>query len=212
MGQFKYSNCLLEAILAKLKNWKNVKILYIPRSFNIDHSSGHFVWTNKTLDPSNSYYFEFCAKKKKHNRIWFEGAVSGTKRYEIERVLNLGLARNKKLRKIEKSFNMKFNVMKLDEMQRLLGKCDWTIVDPDYSPLPKATDFPGYLIFEPYYYEYDPKELKPKILGKIRGSETYKNYYFDENKNVVTNGDDIEWWRWDFYKEPSVHMKEWGND
>ena len=199
-----YSNCLFEAIKAKLKSWKNVRILYIPKHFNIDGTSGHFIWTDSIFDPDDQYFFEFCAPKNRHNHIWFKGIVSRTKRSEIERMFNIALARNKKLRKLEKAFGIKFNSMKFNEMQKLIGKCDWKYVDPDFYPLPKITDFPGAPIFDPVYYEYDVTQLKPKILGKVYNTNLYKNYYFDEQGNIITNGDNIEWWRWDFYKEPSA--------
>ena len=73
MGNFKYSNCLLEAIKAKLKNPKNVKILYIPRGFNVGDTWGHFIWTDATIDTDNQYYFEFCSARNGSNHIWFKG-------------------------------------------------------------------------------------------------------------------------------------------
>lgn len=209
MSNFKYSNCLLEAIKAKLKNPKNVKILYIPRGFNLGDTWGHFVWTDATLDVDNQYYFEFCSARNGSNHIWFKGKVSRTKRTDIHRMLNISLARNKKLRKLEKKFDFKFNQGRIEKIQKIIGDSDWQIVDEEFFPLPKITSFPGYINFTSSYYKYEPTELKPKILGRIKGTDTYKNYYFDENGEVITNGDKIDWWRWDFYKEPSAHQSEW---
>lgn len=59
------SNCLLEAVKAKLRNWKDVKIIYIPSWLNPNRKHpNHFLWINKktnlcyeftTLKPFNQY-------------------------------------------------------------------------------------------------------------------------------------------------------------
>ena len=209
MGNFKYSNCLLEAIKAKLKNPKNVKVLYIPRGFNTGNQFGHFVWTNNILDPEGRFYFEFCAMNKKHNHFWFKGAVSGTKRTEIHRMLNIALARNKKIRKLEYKFGFKFNQGHYEKLQKYISECDWQYVDEELAPLPDVSKFPGFIDFKTKFFRYEPTSLSPKILGHIKDSDTYKNYYFDKNGSLITNGDKIDWWRWDFYKEPSAHQSDW---
>ena len=136
---FKHSNCFFEAVAAKIKNWKNVKILYIPRGFNVGDTWGHFIWTDSTIDPDNQYYFEFCSARNGSNHIWFKGKVSRTKRAEINRMLNISLARNKKLRKLEDKFDFKFNQGKIEKIQKAIGDSDWQLVDEDFYPLPKIT-------------------------------------------------------------------------
>lgn len=45
------SNCLFEAIKAKLRNWKDVKIIYIPKWLNPNRKHpNHFLWLNTKLN------------------------------------------------------------------------------------------------------------------------------------------------------------------
>ena len=53
-----YSNCLFEAIKAKIKEWKNIKIFFIPTRFN-DESLFHFMW----LNTSSNELYDFKADK-----------------------------------------------------------------------------------------------------------------------------------------------------
>lgn len=53
-----YSNCLLEAVKAKLKDWKDIKIFYIPKKFN-DTKCFHFMWKNTKTNET----FDFKAEK-----------------------------------------------------------------------------------------------------------------------------------------------------
>ena len=65
-----YSNCLVEAIKYKLKDWKNVKIIYIPASYNEVYCP-HFMWS----DGKNDYDFEASRYLKWYERLWFKGEV-----------------------------------------------------------------------------------------------------------------------------------------
>lgn len=202
---FFYSNCLIEAIKAKLKDWKNVRILYIPNHFNISRG-GHFVWKDKTNDPNGKYYIEFCAMNNKHNHFFFKGNVSATPREEIHRMLNLALCRNKKLRKVENKFDFKFNQHKANLFFNDLGKYDWNSNDPDVSPLPKANEFRiNKIDFKPTY-RYEPTKLEPMVIGAVKDKSTgeyiYKCYKFDKNGDLITNGDLIEWWKWRLFNTP----------
>ena len=53
-----YSNCLFEAIKAKIKDWKNIKILFIPTRFN-DERLFNFMW----LNTSSNELYDFKADK-----------------------------------------------------------------------------------------------------------------------------------------------------
>ena len=203
-----YSNCLLEAIKAKLKNPKNVKVLCIPRGFNIDDGV-HFIWEDKTLDPNNEYYFEFCSPSRKHSPYWFKGTVSRTKRVDIHRMMNLVLARSKKLRSLEETFGMKFNQGKVDKVMSAIGDYDWHIVDEEFEPLPNLKDAPERLSFTPKAHKYEPTELKPKIMGYIKDKNCYMIFDFDESGEVITNGEKIDWWKWEMYKDPVSHQSDW---
>lgn len=56
-----YSNCFLEAIKHKLKDWKHVKITYIPPRYN-EVFCPHFLWS----DGENDYDFGV----ERHIRWW----------------------------------------------------------------------------------------------------------------------------------------------
>lgn len=205
---FKFSNCLLEAVKAKLTDWKNVKIFYIPKELNYENNA-HFLWTNKKLNPELDCFFEFCAKNNHHNHFWFKGAVSATKKSDIERVLNIGLTRNKRLRKIESKFDIKFNQHKIDTTMNLISDYDWHYVDPEYYPLPKVTDAPARINFKTKNFNYDPTVLEPKILGYIEDKDFYRSFGFKKDGTVNTKGENITWWKWEMYKNPKSFIKEW---
>ncbi|WP_288984250.1 restriction endonuclease subunit S [uncultured Treponema sp.] len=45
-----YSNCFFEALKAKLKDWKNVEVIYLPKELAFRSRFGHFLWKNKTTN------------------------------------------------------------------------------------------------------------------------------------------------------------------
>lgn len=67
------SNCLFEAVKAKLRNWNDVKIIYIPKHLNPNKKHPHhFMWINTklnlcyeftTLKPINTYRFPLTFMK-----------------------------------------------------------------------------------------------------------------------------------------------------
>ena len=65
-----YSNCLIETIKYKLKNWHNVKITYIPSKYNLVKTP-HFLWSDGIKD----YDFGTSRYLKWHQRLWFRGCV-----------------------------------------------------------------------------------------------------------------------------------------
>ena len=65
-----YSNCLVEAIKYKLKDWKNVRITYIPASYNEVYCP-HFMWS----DGKNDYDFGVDRKLKWYEKLWFKGEI-----------------------------------------------------------------------------------------------------------------------------------------
>ncbi|MGN0729048.1 hypothetical protein [Treponema sp.] len=71
--QFFYSNCLFEAVRAKIKDWKNIKIMFIPKKYN-DSGSFHFMWANVKTDES----FDFKAETNVTNpfkKVLFKGYI-----------------------------------------------------------------------------------------------------------------------------------------
>lgn len=65
-----YSNCLIEAIKAKLKNWKQIKITYVS-PFDNEVFCPHFLWSDGEYD----YDFGICKKLKWYEKIYFKGNI-----------------------------------------------------------------------------------------------------------------------------------------
>jgi len=61
----KYSNCLIEALKAWIKDPKNVKIIYLPKKWNNDRR--HFLW----LKNDKVYHYE--ALDKNNKKLFFKG-------------------------------------------------------------------------------------------------------------------------------------------
>lgn len=64
------SNCLIEAVRYKLKNWRDVKITYISPRIN-EVRTPHFLWS----DGVNDYDFGTNAYLKWYQRFWFKGSI-----------------------------------------------------------------------------------------------------------------------------------------
>lgn len=62
----KYSNCLIEAIKAKIKDPKHIKIHRIPLKLN--HNKIHFYWTD-----SEKFYHYVSPNQHPKNILWFKG-------------------------------------------------------------------------------------------------------------------------------------------
>lgn len=67
-----YSNCLIEAIKAKLKNPKNVKVFYIRAKGDI---IPHFMWTDGLYDYDFTIVKDDNCNKKLINEIFFKGRI-----------------------------------------------------------------------------------------------------------------------------------------
>ena len=65
-----YSNCLLEAVKHKLKDWKHVKITYIPPRYN-EVFCPHFLWS----DGVNDYDFGVERHIRWWEIFWFKGEI-----------------------------------------------------------------------------------------------------------------------------------------
>lgn len=67
-----YSNCLFEAIKAKLKNPKNVHIHLIPKTLK---KRIHFYWYN--LEDNENYgVYSFITLNNSKQHIWFKGLIN----------------------------------------------------------------------------------------------------------------------------------------
>lgn len=89
-----FSNCFIEAIKAKLKDWNNVKITYISPKYNAKFYP-HFLWS----DGKNDYDFGTIEKLKWYNVLLFKGCI---------RKRNLGFNKSWKQYKV---MNYKFSLI-----------------------------------------------------------------------------------------------------
>lgn len=64
-----YSNCLFEAVKAKLKNFKYVRIIPLPILLNRNRT--HFLW----IKDKKIYQYVYDENKKHRNPYFFEGFV-----------------------------------------------------------------------------------------------------------------------------------------
>lgn len=78
-----YSNCLIEAIRAKLKNPKKVKIKYIPAHLN-EVFCPHIMWHD------GKYTYDFYAKGylKPFQRLWHKGHIRKSEYGYYDKVMN----------------------------------------------------------------------------------------------------------------------------
>lgn len=80
-----FSNCLFEALKAKIKDFKNVKIIFIPKKYNEWHSLAfHCFWLKDNV------IYDF--KSEKHlNHIWqvflFKGHIRANDKSFYERIM-----------------------------------------------------------------------------------------------------------------------------
>ena len=78
-----WSNCLLEAIKAKLKDWKNIDIIYISAKKN-DVNCPHWMWLNKKTGEVEDFH---CDSYLEHwwNFFWWKGWIRSMSRESFER-------------------------------------------------------------------------------------------------------------------------------
>lgn len=70
VGSMFYSNCLLEALKAKIKDPKRVKLTYLPPTVN-ECFCPHWLWS----DGEHDYDFGVERYLKWYERIWFKGHI-----------------------------------------------------------------------------------------------------------------------------------------
>lgn len=70
MGKIFYSNCLFEAVKAKLKDWQNTEVKHIRSKDNLIH----FIW----IDKKNGCRYDFAqveTVKYWVQLLWFKGYI-----------------------------------------------------------------------------------------------------------------------------------------
>ena len=114
-----YSNCLFEAIKAKLKNWKNVSIHFIPGWLE-PTGHFHFYWNNS----SNNTYYDFRLLPGHHKNlcIFFKGYIEVSSQSEWEkRMYRSTELLNKKLQKKYNFNSTNEKNTEIDELNKKLA-------------------------------------------------------------------------------------------
>lgn len=65
-----YSNCFVEMLKHKIRNWKNTKVTYIPPRYN-EVFCPHFMWSDGKYD----YDFGVERHLKWYEVFWFKGCI-----------------------------------------------------------------------------------------------------------------------------------------
>lgn len=87
-----YSNCLFTALSAKLHDWKNVTVHFVPHKYQ--HARGcHFYWTRK--DEPDTFY-DFTHTKEQRWMLWAKGFIRRHTREEHDTYRNFGLLKRAK--------------------------------------------------------------------------------------------------------------------
>ena len=169
-----YSNCLIEAVKAKLKDWHNITIKRIPSYINIDKGC-HYYWINKKENQIYEFYGE---KEDRTNRIFFRGNIVKTSKKRQEILLDMGV-RNL-VESLEKQFD--FQTYYIDTCRKYHEKNpNWELYE---ESIPKSV-----------FIEKNPY---PYVLGCYReqGETIIKVYKIgDKNGLVNPNNDPIDWWK-----------------
>lgn len=166
-----FSNCLIEAIKMKLKNWKDIKIHILP-TYLINEKIGHFYWENKI---TNKFY-GFQPTKKSVFKWFFNGHVAEYSSEQQEELVNYYL-RNM-IRSLENKLNFKsdFNRI-LDD----LSEAHWR----DFYPNTKTSHFK-----ENNRFDYIEGAYKDN-----NGNDIIKFYEIGKEGIINPDNDKILYWR-----------------
>lgn len=179
------SNCLLEAIKAKLRNWNDVKIIYIPKWLNPNKKHpNHFAWLNTKL----GIFYEFVTIKPineyKLPLTLMRGCISaygmGFYNEYINRLVNL------RFKKLEKDLLFKNKIF--EEKESLQERLN-NIVD-EYS---KKSSWKRYSEDEVKFIPFDESEKNGYASYIICFSENchFANYANVAACKVTKNGLEI---------------------
>ena len=132
----KYGNCLIVALLAKIRNPKGIKIFYIPKHLGLSGNIPHFVW----LDIKSNSVHHFIKSTKNHNYFWFKGEEKVVSKDVFDRFI---------LNKIERhTDHIKDNLLKQYNVESTFNKFKWH--DPLFGELPSYEDGLPYTNRIPY--------------------------------------------------------------
>lgn len=176
MEKLYYSNCLFEAIKAKLKDWKNIEIKIIPRRLNVSNTN-HFYWVNKSTKDIFDFSFDDSTSKKGLLYPYlYKGRIYKVDESKHNKLLNVGVKRS--IRNLEKKLNFKSDYSSLVEMSKTL---DWELYDDSLE--------------ESYFKE---NNKFPYVLGLYESGDTFqvKLYYIKKDFGLENpDNDKIHYWK-----------------
>ena len=168
------SNCFFEALKAKLKDWKNVEIIYLPKELAFRSRFGHFLWKNKATND----YFHFT-----RNGLPGEQDIEKQANSEIKRRAHF----------LEKKYGLKLEIMEKERINSFDSWTSWTLM----------SDGDGLPSIESFYANGGSSVMEPIILAtcyKDFGSPYQKLLVFNKStgelKTKLLPNEKIAMWRW----------------
>ncbi|MGN0728067.1 hypothetical protein [Treponema sp.] len=135
-----YSNCLIEAVKAKIKDPKNVQIIRLPKELNSGKT--HFMWIK------NDYVYHAFKKNTKESDFWFEYKIKKVPITIFQRWMLGQITSSKNLKEYANKFNLPLNGLKGIHSYEFLStdeKClfyeenfDWSEVEAVYDEVKKV--------------------------------------------------------------------------
>ena len=149
------SNCLFEAIKAKLKDPKNVRIIRLPKEIS---STAHFMWINK-----NNVYHAYDYKHSK-NHFLFDCKIKSIPDYVFESFILNEIEFNNNKINLAKKCGLKITDYK--------SEWNWSFKDLNYKNLPTQLDI-----------DFFEKVLKCQAKFKLCIDGNIKTVNLDELKS-----------------------------
>lgn len=158
----KYGNCLMNALLAKIKNWKEIKIVFLSRK--ITGKQFHVVWINL----KNNTVSHYVRNSKGGNLIWYKGRIKTVSKEVYDRFI---ASRIKELLYVkEQMLHLKYDT------SNYVDTADWHT--------PKIDGLPTYDKGLPFTKK-NPQVLILKKRGSNIQAEIKKIDDIKDGKNIV---------------------------
>lgn len=169
-----YSNCLVEALKAWIKDPKNVKIIYLPKKWN--HGAKHFLW----VKGGKVYHYE--ARNQNNRKLFFKGIYKEQNLDTFEAFILhiLGYKPDIDKRIVAK----KLHLPSLNKE----GFLNWAVYYPDDDIL----DFPEKNKICKYVFIHDEKGIRTELIENLNKDDfeflqwKYLSPY-DDMWNILNN-------------------------
>lgn len=113
-----YSNCLVEAVKAKIKNWKNVEIHKIPAKFE-GHLFPHFWWSIG----DEAFDFKCDNPKTELQVLLFKGHIRSAKKACYDVTVNQGFSRY--VNKLEQRYGKVTEFESTEDLKSEIDSLKW---------------------------------------------------------------------------------------